>query len=135
MFENSINKAFILGRMGNDPVLKYTSNGTPMLIISLATNDSVKTKDNNFIKKTEWHKIVLYSNLAENVANFTTKGSLLFVEGSIKTNTWTHENEKKITKDIIASNVQIIDKKNKKDIDENKNITDEFSTFDDKTPF
>lgn len=139
MIKNSINKVFILGRLGQNPVLKYTKNGTPYLKITVATNETWKDKNDQIITKTEWHKIAIYNTLAEFIANFTLKGSLIFIEGAIKTNSWTTDTETKNITEIVASNIQIIDNKKNQTNNENTNqkddIEDDFVTFDNKTPF
>ncbi len=143
MFDNSINKVFLLGRLGDDPKLKQTLNGIPILKINIATNESRKDKNNNIITQTEWHKITFYNNLAENIAKFTRKGSLIFIEGSLRTNKWLSEHgEKKIT-EIIASKAKIISTKNKENESNEDNISssnenvveDDFLDFNDKKPF
>lgn len=138
MFKNTINKVFILGYLGETPTLKYTTNNIPNVIINIATNDTYKDKDNTFKKRTEWHRVICYNNIAESIANFTEKGSLVFIEGYIKTNTWTHENQTKSIKNIIASNIQIMDNKktqHEKLTKEKNDEQEEFISFDDKTPF
>ena len=139
MIKNSINKVFILGRLGQDPILKYTKNNTPYLKVTVATNETWKDKNDKIITKTEWHKIAIYNTLAEFTSNFTSKGSLIFIEGSIKTSSWTSDTETKSITEIIASNIQIIDNK-KRSINIDTNIQkdesdNEFVTFDNKTPF
>ncbi|HFL8819482.1 MAG TPA: single-stranded DNA-binding protein [Candidatus Azoamicus sp. OHIO2] len=140
MLKNSINKVFILGHIGTDPVLKYITNGTPVVKINVATNETWKDKNNNIITKTEWHKITIYNKLAEFTANFITKGTLVFIEGSLKNNTWNSDSGIKNTTEIIASSIQIINNKKtqldkKTDVKKDDIEGNDFVPFDNKTPF
>ena len=140
MLKNSINKVFILGHIGTDPVLKYITNGTPVVKINVATNETWKDKNNNIITKTEWHKITIYNGLAEFTASFITKGTFVFIEGSLKNNTWNSDSGIKNTTEIIASSIQIINNKKtqldkKTDVKKDDIEGNDFVPFDNKTPF
>lgn len=132
MFNNNINKIFLMGRVGKTPELGYTKNGIPFTTITLAINENIKNKENLFEKKTTWFKITCYDNIAEQATNYILKGMLILIEGSIKNETWKIENEEKSYFKIIAKNIQIIDK-NKKNQEEETFKEELF--FDDKTPF
>ncbi len=139
MFNNTINKVFILGYLGSNPVISHTSTGISIVKINIATNMNIKNKETNkFIQKTEWHKVILYNKIAEFMANFADKGTLVFLEGSLQTDEWQTEAGIKRETKIIATRIQIIDNKKKNNnvktvkTDENNN---DFTTFDEKTPF
>jgi len=111
-----VNKVFILGTLGSDPEIRYTSNGNAVTNISVATSDVRKNKiSGDFESKTEWHKIVLYDKLAETSNNQLKKGSKIYIEGVLRTNKWRNKDGvlKNIT-EIIANNIQILDFKNQK---------------------
>lgn len=108
---NTMNKAIILGRLGRDPELKYSRNQVATCKFSVATSDSVKTQ-NGYDERTEWHNIVVFGNQAENADKFLRKGSLVLVEGRIKTNEYTDKSgvKKRFTQ-IIADIVRFLDSK------------------------
>lgn len=134
MFNNNINKVFLMGRVGKTPELNYTKNGIAFTTITLAINENIKNKDNLFEKKTTWFRITCYDYIAEQTTNYVLKGMLIYIEGTIKNETWKIENEEKSFFKIIAKNIQIIDK-NKKTQEPQEETFKEELFFDDKTPF
>lgn len=84
----SYNKAVIVGRLGRDPELRYTPNGTPVANMSVATDESFTDQAGNRQEKTEWHKIVIFGKQAENVSRYLGKGRQCLVEGSLQTRKW-----------------------------------------------
>ena len=81
---NTMNKAMLIGRLGQDPELKHTTGGTAVCNFSVATDSSYKQND-SWEEKTEWHRVVVFSSLAETVAKYLSKGSTCFVEGRLQT--------------------------------------------------
>jgi len=82
------NKAVIVGRLGRDPELKYTPNGTPICTMSVATDESYKDQSGQVQKKTEWHRVVVWGKQAENVSQYLAKGRAALVEGRLQTRSW-----------------------------------------------
>jgi len=106
MQKNSVNKAIIVGRMGQKPELKYTPAQTAVTNITLATNESRRDANGNNIDSTEWHRIVVFGKTAEFVANYLDKGSLIYVEGRLQTRSWEdRDGVKKYTTEIVALTV------------------------------
>ncbi|MBC8190828.1 MAG: single-stranded DNA-binding protein [Candidatus Marinimicrobia bacterium] len=106
MQKNSVNKAIIVGRMGQKPELKYTPAQTAVTNITLATNETRKDASGNNIDSTEWHRIVVFGKTAEFVANYLDKGSLIYVEGRLQTRSWEdRDGVKKYTTEIVALTV------------------------------
>ncbi len=97
-----INKVTLLGRLGQDPEIKYTPSGAAVATFSMATSESWKDKDTGEkVEKTEWHRCVAWNRLAEICGEYLQKGKLIYVEGSIHTRSWeTEEGEKKYATDI-----------------------------------
>ena len=89
----SLNKVFLIGRLGNDPDIKSTQNGKSVAILSLATSESWKDKNTGEKKeKTEWHRIVVFNEgLVNVVQQFLKKGAQIYVEGQIATRKWKDE--------------------------------------------
>jgi len=108
---SSLNKIMLIGNLGKDPEVKYTPSGVNIARFSLATSDSVK-KGDSWEEKTEWHNIVLFGKMAETAGNYLKKGSTVYIEGRISTNSW--EDDKGIKKyrtEILGSSMKIISKK------------------------
>ena len=80
-----LNKVMIIGRLGRDPELRYTQSGSPVATLNVATDESYMDRDGNKVERTEWHRVSVFQRQAENCANFLTKGSLVYVEGSLQT--------------------------------------------------
>ena len=88
MATKSVNKVILLGHLGQDPELRYTGSGTPVCSLRLATNDSYKDNEGNFVDRTEWHTVVAWARLAEICSEYLAKGSQVYIEGSLQTRTW-----------------------------------------------
>src|SRR5215471_11378840 len=96
----SVNKVILVGRLGKDPELKYTSSGTPFCRFSMATDDVWNDKGTGERQeKTEWHNIVAWDRLAEICNQYLTKGRLVYIEGALQTREWDDQegNKRKIT--------------------------------------
>lgn len=107
-----MNKVMLIGRLGKDPDVKYTPDGTMVTTFRLATDEQWKDKNGEKVQRTEWHQIVTYRKLAEICGNYLVKGKLVFIEGKIQTRSWEDkEGVKKYTTEIIASNMQMLDSK------------------------
>ena len=83
-----LNKVMLIGRLGQEPEKKVTPQGNSVMNISLATSESYKDKSGNKQEKTEWHRIVLWNQLADLVERYCKKGSQLFIEGPLQTREW-----------------------------------------------
>ena len=79
----SVNKVFLLGRLGKHPELKSTKGGTSVCEIALATNEKFKEET-----RTEWHSVILFGKSAETMGLYGKKGSMIYVEGRIQTRSW-----------------------------------------------
>ncbi|MBP6219038.1 MAG: single-stranded DNA-binding protein [Oligoflexales bacterium] len=105
---SSVNKVLILGRLGQDPEVRYTPNQVPVVTLNIATSESWN-KDGQKQEQTEWHRVVVWSRQAENCAKYLSKGRMVFVEGRLQTRQWEDKTgQKRYTTEIIANNVQFI---------------------------
>lgn len=105
----SMNKAIVMGRLGQDPELRYTQGGTAVTNLSIATTEYSKGEDGNRKEMTEWHKVQCWGKQAENCAKYLAKGRQVLVEGRLTTRSWEDQNgNKKYSTEIVASNVQFI---------------------------
>ncbi len=81
-----VNKAIIVGNLGNDPEIRYSANGNAIASISVATSDRWKDKNTGEQQeRTEWHRVKLFGRLAELAGEYLKKGSQVYIEGRIQT--------------------------------------------------
>ena len=100
----SLNKVFLIGRLGNDPDIKSTQNGKSVAILSLATSESWKDKNTGEKKeKTEWHRVVIFNEgLVNVVQKYLKKGAQVYIEGQINTTKYTDSNgQEKFSTQIV----------------------------------
>lgn len=105
----SINKVILVGNVGRDPEIRTTQDGKEIATFSLATTDSWRDKNTGERKdKTEWHRIVIFSDgLVNVVKNYVKKGMRLYVEGSVSTRKWMDSNnQEKFTTEIVLQGFQ-----------------------------
>ena len=99
-----VNKVILIGNLGKDPEMKTTQGGTAVLSFSLATQDSRKNKSGEWEKVTDWHNVTMFGNTAEHANSWLKKGSKVYIEGKIKTDSWEdNEGNKKYKTYILAS--------------------------------
>jgi len=106
----SVNKVILVGNLGKDPEVKYTSTGTPVAKFSLATNEGYKDKNGQWQDRTEWHNIVAWQRLAEIVGEYVKKGSKVYIEGRLQTSSWDDKEtgQKKYKTEIIANDLVLL---------------------------
>lgn len=104
-----VNKAILVGNLGNDPEVKYTQGGMAITKISLATTSVRKDKDGNQQEQTQWHRVTFFGKLGEIAAEYLKKGSQVYVEGEIRYDKYTGQDgvEKYFT-DIVANEMQML---------------------------
>lgn len=105
-----INKVILIGNVGKDPETRYLPNGDAVVNFSLATSEEWKDKNTGEKKEaTEWHKIVAFRKLAEIISKYVTKGSRLYIEGSLKTRKWTDNGgTDHYSTEIVAKDMQML---------------------------
>ncbi|MBA4730357.1 MAG: single-stranded DNA-binding protein [SAR86 cluster bacterium] len=108
---NGVNKVFIIGNLGADPEIKYTQAGSPVANLSIATSESWKDKNSgDQQEKVEWHRVVMFSRLAEIAEQYLKKGSKIFVEGKLQTRDWEDsEGKKRYTTEVVAREMTMLD--------------------------
>lgn len=106
---SGINKVLLIGRLGTNPEVRYTTNGGAVANFNLATNESWTDKAGQKQERTEWHKVVVWGKMAELCGQYLTKGRQAYVEGRLQTREWTDkEGGKRYTTEIVAQNVQFL---------------------------
>lgn len=106
-----LNKAIIIGNIGNAPELRKTTGGNSVVSFSIATTERYNDKQGQRQEQTEWHNIVVWGKLAEIAGQYLKKGSSVCVEGKIQTRSWDNNGVKQYKTEIVASNFQMLDAK------------------------
>jgi len=106
----SLNKALVIGRLGDDPEVRQTQTGTTVANFSIATDESYTDSQGQEVEQTEWHDVVAFGRLAEVCEQYLSKGSRVYVEGPLQTSTWeTDAGETRSSTEIKALTVQFLD--------------------------
>ncbi len=106
----SLNKVMLIGHLGKDPELRYTSNGIAVASFSMATNEAWKDQDGNLQERTEWHNIVAWRRLAEICGEYLKKGKRVYIEGKIQTRSYDDKNGvKRYTTEVVADDLIMLD--------------------------
>jgi single-strand DNA-binding protein len=105
----SVNKAIIVGNLGKEPEVNYTQSGTAVCNLSVATNEKWKDKSGEQQERTEWHRVTVFGNQAENCGKYLAKGRQVYVEGRIQTKKWEDsDGNTRYTTEIVAHSVQFL---------------------------
>ena len=114
---NGLNKVLLIGNLGSDPEIKYTSSGSAVANLSIATSERWKDRNTGEQKEqVEWHRVVLFSRLAEIAEQYLKKGSKVFVEGKLQTRDWEDaEGKKRYTTEVIAREMTMLDSRSGSD--------------------
>jgi single-strand DNA-binding protein len=105
----SVNKVILVGRLGRDPETRFTGGGQAVANFTLATDSTYKDRSGERQKKTEWHRIVVWSKLAEICQQYLKKGSLIYIEGRLQTREWEDKSgQKRSTTEIVASEMRML---------------------------
>lgn len=136
---SSVNKVILVGHIGQDPELRYTASGEAAVNLSLATSESWKDKQTGEKREvTEWHRVAIFGKPAEIAGKYLAKGSLVCVEGKIKSNKYTDKNGiERVAFQIQCENFKMLGSGNAKQTDKPKQTKQEVSSMDmnDDIPF
>lgn len=104
-----LNKVMLIGNVGKEPELKYTTNGVAVCTTSLATSESWKDESGAKQEKTEWHNLVAWRKTGEIIAEYVKKGDKLYVEGKIQTRSYEDKNGvKRYITEIVVSDITML---------------------------
>lgn len=107
-----VNKVILIGNLGRDPDLQYIEGNIPVAKFPLATTEMRKDKNGNVISETEWHTIVLWRGLAELAGKYLHKGSLVYIEGRLRTRNWEDKDKnRRFQTEIIGESLIMLDKR------------------------
>lgn len=122
---SGINKVILVGNLGKDPEIRHLEGNISVAKFSLATSEVYKNKDGNRVETTEWHNIVMWRGLAESAEKILKKGSLVYVEGKIRSRQYNDkEGNKRYITEIVADTMTLLNRKS--DGDQNTNGSHEF---------
>ena len=110
MANRGVNKVILVGNLGADPDIRYLPTGGMVTALRLATGEVWKDQDGKQQERTEWHRVVFYRRLAEVAAEFLKKGSKIYVEGSLRTQQWDKDGEKRYTTEVVAKELHMLDR-------------------------
>ena len=110
MANRGINKVILVGNLGADPDIRYLPSGSSVTFIRLATGEAWKDQEGQVQERTEWHRVVFYRRLAEIAAEYLKKGSKIYIEGSLRTQQWEKDGEKRYTTEVIGKDLHMLDK-------------------------
>ena len=104
-----LNKVMLIGNLGADPEVRFTSNGTTVAIFRVATTEKWTSKSGEAQQQTEWHNIVAWRRLAEICGEHLRKGSRVYIEGALKTRKWQDQNgNDRYTTEVIAREMKML---------------------------
>lgn len=106
---SSVNKVILIGNVGRDPEVRYTSSGTAICNISLATSSKRKDKSGEYVEDTQWHRVMFFDRLAEIAGEYLKKGKPVYIEGRLKYGKYTDKDGvERNTTDIVAEQMQML---------------------------
>jgi single-strand DNA-binding protein len=110
-----VNRVILIGRLGRDPEVRRLENGAVVAKFSMATDEYYKDKDGNQVQQTEWHNIICWRGLAEQVEKFLKKGSLIYVDGKLTHREYTDkDNQKRYFTEVLANAIKFLDRRDEK---------------------
>ena len=107
-----VNRVVLIGNLGKEPDLQYLEGNIAVAKFPLATTETYKDKNGMLVSQTEWHTVVLWRGLAELAQKYLHKGSLVFIEGRIRTRNWEDKDKnRRFSTEIIGDNLVMLDKR------------------------
>lgn len=105
----SVNRVFLIGRVGQDPEVIHLDSGATVAKLSLATNETYKNKQGEKVEDTTWHNIVAWRGIAEVIEKYVKKGDQVYFDGKIKNRSWTDKDgNKKWTTEVVVDNIELL---------------------------
>jgi single-strand DNA-binding protein len=100
----------LVGNLGADPELKYTPSNRPVCNLSIATNEVFKDKGGQRQERTEWHRVTVWGEQAENCSKYLAKGRMVYIEGRLQTRSWDDKTDgkKRYSTEIVADRVTFL---------------------------
>ncbi|MBM3947637.1 MAG: single-stranded DNA-binding protein [SAR202 cluster bacterium] len=106
-----LNKIIVIGNVGTDPEMRYTPNGNPVTSFRLAVSRSYTPADGQRREETEWFTVSTWNKLAEQCNQYVNRGRRVYVEGRLKSSTWTgQDGQTRFRNEIVANQVMFLDR-------------------------
>ena len=108
-----INNVILVGRLGKDPEIRSTPQGTSVAKFTLATDEKFTDRGGEKQERTEWHNVVAWGKLGEICGQYLRKGKLVYIEGSIRTDSWDDKEsgQKKYRTEIVARDMKMLERR------------------------
>src|SRR4029077_1068691 len=107
-----VNRVMLIGNLGKDPDIQFLEGNIAVAKFPLATTETFKDRNGKLISQTEWHTVVLWRGLAELAQKYLHKGSLVYIEGRLRTRSWEDKDgNKKFATEVVGDNLIMLDKK------------------------
>ena len=107
-----VNRVMLIGNLGRDPDVQYLEGNIAVAKFPFATTETFKDRAGKLISQTEWHTVVLWRGLAELAQKYLHKGSLVYIEGRLRTRSWEDkEGNKKFATEVVGDNLIMLDKR------------------------
>jgi single-strand DNA-binding protein len=111
-----VNRVTLIGNLGKDPEIQHLEGNIAVAKFPLATTESFKDKTGQMISQTEWHTVVLWRGLAELAQRYLHKGSLVYIEGRLRTRNWEDKDKnRRFATEIVGDNLVMLDKRKEAD--------------------
>lgn len=105
----TVNKAILVGNLGQDPEVRNTNSGTSVATLRIATSERRKDKGGEWADHTEWHTVTVFGKTAESVAKYCQKGKQVYIEGRIQTRKWQDKDgHDRWSTEIVADTVRFL---------------------------
>lgn len=120
---SGVNKVIIVGRLGNDPEVKTFPSGQTVAQFNVATSENWTDREGQRQERTEWHRVVVWSKLADVCGKYLSKGRQVYVEGRLQTRSWEdQQGQKRYTTEVVGSTVQFLGSRDQQPSTENRDF-------------
>lgn len=107
-----VNRVMLIGNLGKDPDVQFLEGNIAVAKFPLATTETFKDRSGKLVSQTEWHTVVLWRGLAELAQKYLHKGSLVYIEGRLRTRSWEDkEGNRKFATEVVGDNLIMLDKR------------------------
>src|ERR1700722_17495857 len=107
-----VNRVVLIGNLGKEPDIQYLEGNIGVAKFPLATTETYKDRSGTLVSQTEWHTVVLWRGLAELAQKYLHKGSLVYIEGRIRTRNWEDKDKnRRFSTEIVGDNLVMLDKR------------------------
>jgi len=134
-----LNKMTVIGRLGRDPEMRYTTSGTAVTSFSVATSRAYTDNNGERKEDTEWFTVNAWNQLAENCNQYLTKGQLIYVEGRLRSSSWVgNDGQTRFRNEIVANEIRFLNRPTSDQSDQNQsnqNQEDPQNIEEDDLPF